>query len=73
MNIMQRNEVVSSNIKSIGYDLQAMILEIEFKNGHVYQYSGVPGNIYQALMNAQSHGTYLHQFVMNRYPYVKIR
>ncbi|GEM_PF-5881279 len=34
---MKRENVESSSIKSIGYDINQMILEVEFKNGSVYE------------------------------------
>jgi hypothetical protein len=70
---MERSPVSSSNIKSIGYERTLMILEVEFKNGHIYQYMNVPNNIFQEIMNASSCGTYLHQNVMNRFGFEKIR
>ena len=56
---MERQYVSSSNIGSIGYDPENMILEIEFLNGSVYQYYDVPQSIYEGLMAADSHGKYL--------------
>ena len=38
---MIRNDVISSNLKSIGYDSASCILEIEFHSGGIYQYSQV--------------------------------
>jgi hypothetical protein len=71
---MERESVRSSNIASIGYDKQAEILEVQFHNGGIYQYSGVPLSIYQGLMGATSHGTYLNQHVKNvGYRFRKIR
>ncbi len=55
---MQRQQVDSSNLKSIGYEKQ--VLEIEFQNGDVYQYFDVPKDEYIALMNAESHGKYFN-------------
>lgn len=55
---MNRIPVSSSNIVSIGYDNDSMILEVEFKNS-VYRYFNIPEYIYTGLMNAASHGTYL--------------
>ena len=60
---MERMNVVSSNIRSIGYDAIAMVLEVEFNNGAVYQYYNVPQYIYDGLMAADSHGRYLDQYV----------
>ena len=64
---MNRIYVSSSDLKSIGYDPNTSILEIEFKTGAVYQYSSVPYSIYQNLMNSSSKGKYFHSFV-KRYP-----
>ncbi len=49
----------SSNLASVGYDPGSHILEVEFLNGSVYQYLGVPDYIYSGLMHASSHGSYL--------------
>lgn len=70
---MERKNVVSSNIKSIGYDESAMVLEVEFNNGAVYQYYNVPLYIYEGLMAADSHGRYLDQYVKKGgYRYVQV-
>ena len=60
---MERQFVESSNIMSVGYDPVNMILEVEFKTGAVYQYYEVPQRIYDGLMAADSHGTYLAAYV----------
>ncbi|CPR21127.1 KTSC domain-containing protein [Brenneria goodwinii] len=43
---MQRQSVSSSRIRSVGYDPETHILEIEFHNKDIYQYIGVPKRIY---------------------------
>ena len=66
---MERNNVASSNISSIGYDPQTSTLEVEFLNGGIYQYYGVPENMYQQLMSAPSKGQFLNTYIKNQYPY----
>ena len=56
---MNRTPVTSSNIVSIGYDSETMILEVEFKGRTIYQYYNIPEHMYAELMNAPSHGRYL--------------
>lgn len=56
---MFRTPVSSSNLTSVGYDPRSRVLEIEFHDGSVYQYSGVPESVYRGLMAADSHGRYL--------------
>ena len=70
---MRRNLVSSSNLKSIGYDADARILEIEFQTGAVYRYSQVPESEYKGLMSAASHGKYFYANIRNRYRYEKVR
>lgn len=68
---MERQTVNSSNISSIGYDEENEILEIEFKKGEIYQYFDVPYEVYDELMNAESHGKYLAANIKNVYKYEK--
>ena len=58
-----RRPVRSSNIASIGYDVNTGTLEVEFVTGAVYQYYNVPRSVYMGLMNAASHGSYLARHV----------
>lgn len=69
---MDRTAVSSSNISAIGYDLDSEMLEVEFTNGVVYSYSGVPLGEYEGFMNADSKGKYLHANIKGRYPYTKL-
>lgn len=67
---MQMIPVSSSNIASIGYEDGT--LYVMFNNGSLYAYSGVPAHIYQGLMTASSHGSYLARYVKGVYPYRRI-
>lgn len=68
---MERIPVSSSNLASVGY--QDGILEVAFKSGSVYQYTGVPESVYEALMSATSHGKFFAAFIRNNYPYRQVR
>lgn len=69
---MNRESVSSSNITSIGYDEDSETLEIEFHNGGVYQYFDVPKGVYDELMAADSHGSYLAKSIKGIYRYSKV-
>jgi len=58
MNI-ERIKVSSSNIESIGYDKERKELYVEFRGGGIYVYSGVPGLVYEKLMESNSKGRFL--------------
>jgi len=69
---MERYSVASSNIRSVGYHAASQTLEVEFLNGGIYQYYGVPGNMYDQMMCAQSKGRFLHMYIKNQYPYSRV-
>ena len=69
---MNKQLVISSNLRSVGYEAESQTLEVEFHNGRIYQYFGVPSMHYVGLMNAVSLGTYLHRYVKGSYRYQKL-
>jgi hypothetical protein len=71
---MNRTPVSSSNLASVGYDHQTSTLEVEFRNGSIYQYFNVPLEIFNGLMSASSHGKYLDAYIRKGgYRYVTIK
>ena len=70
---MKREPVDSSNLASVGYDAKKKILEIEFNHGGVYQYFDVPKDVFDELMDADSHGKYFVHNIKGEYEYVKIK
>ena len=70
---MKRILVKSSDLKSIGYDEDNKILEVEFLNKEtIYQYSRVPKYIYVELMNPIypcSHGKYFSKHIRDNLNY----
>ena len=58
---MKRIPAKSTNLKSVGYDLNISVLEVEFHDKRVYQYLRVPLIEYQNLMAAFSKGSYFAQ------------
>ncbi len=69
---MQRVSVTSSNIASVGYDKASLTLEIEFTDGHVYQYFDVPAHVHDGLMQASTHGGFLNAAIKGKYRYARI-
>jgi SNF2 family DNA or RNA helicase len=70
---MQREEVQSSNIKSIGYNPMQRKLEVEFKSGEVYRYKSVPRTVHKQMMSSRSKGSFLHHHIKYQYPYRKYK
>ncbi|GAA5072975.1 KTSC domain-containing protein [Lysobacter panacisoli] len=60
---MERRHVDSQALRSIGYDPDRQVLEIEFESGAVYRYFDVPPHLHDGLMAAPSHGEYFSRHI----------
>jgi non-canonical purine NTP pyrophosphatase (RdgB/HAM1 family) len=69
---MQRLPVESTDIVSIGYDAKSRTLEIEFKEGRIYQYFDVEPDIYQRFTRAESYGEYFFASINKHYRYKRV-
>jgi KTSC domain len=70
--MIERQPIVSSNLATVGYDAADLILEVEFTNGHIYQYYDVPEAVYHELIGSESPGSYLNTQIKNQYRYARI-
>jgi KTSC domain-containing protein len=66
-------EVRSSSLARLFYDRRQAILQVEFCDGTQYQYSGVPLETYQNLLQADSKGSYFNHYIRSCFPYAPIR
>ena len=69
---MLRVPVVSSNLRSVGYDPATHVLEVGFHGGRIYQYDGVPEHVHRGLMSAGSIGGDLADHVKDVSPYRRV-
>ncbi|WP_436493653.1 KTSC domain-containing protein [Actinokineospora sp. HUAS TT18] len=69
---MRRQAVSSTSIASVGYDAAVSTLEVEFRNGHVYQYLEVAKRLYWALMSADSMGAFLNREIRDQHEFRRI-
>lgn len=65
-------DVVSSNITSIGYDKDTQTLEVQFNGGSVYQYEGVPKDIFLLFKKTKSMGRFFSVFIKGKYNFVQV-
>lgn len=68
-----RAAVESTSIASMGYARADKALEIEFRSGAVYRYSGVPEAVHTALLTAKSKGRYFARHIRGRYDFVQMK
>lgn len=69
---MNRQFVNSSRVKSIGYDKQSKVLEIEFYELGIYQYIDVPLRIYETFLTVKSKGRFFDGVIKDKYLCKKI-
>jgi hypothetical protein len=69
---VKRERLDSSSLASAGYDPEAHVLEVEFRNGGVYQYLEVEDEEYQEFRSAPSKGRYLNTEIKPDHPARKL-
>jgi len=64
---VERQPVKSRILRSVGYDESTKILEIEFQNGLVYQFTGVPLKVHTDLMHSGEIGKYFSEKIRPKF------
>ena len=67
---MDRVNVGSSNIRSIGYENN--VLEVEFLNNSIYQYYNVEIYHFDNLITKPHPGTYFSKFIKDKYLFIRV-
>ncbi len=62
---MKMIRVISTAIRSIGFDPETRCLKITFQQGDTYEFWGVPSRLYVGLMCANSHGQFYNRYIRN--------
>jgi hypothetical protein len=70
---MDRKKVSSGSIRSIGFDERNRLLEIEFSDGKIVQYTGVSAEIHRRLVNAPSIVSYFRDNVEESFTAKRIK
>ncbi len=47
--------IQSDNVQAAGYDANSMIMTVQFDNGYMYEYYGIPAELWNSFVAAQSH------------------
>ena len=69
---MRLQSVTSSNLDQVGYDPVNRQLIVVFKSGAAYRYDGVPGELYAALLRAESKGKFFIARVRKAFPFTRL-
>lgn len=57
----------SSALARVAYEESRQRLQVEFRDGSVYVYHGVPATVYRQLLTAGSQGSYFNKEIRNVY------
>lgn len=68
---MERYPVNSTSIKSVGYDSDNRILELNFLIGRTHQFKEVPDEKFYNLMEAESKTDYVLNNILSEYHLIK--
>jgi KTSC domain len=64
--------VSSSQIAAVGYDPETMVAEVQFSNGSVYRYEGVPLGVTDEIIKSESPGRQFSASLKFGYTYSRI-
>jgi hypothetical protein len=70
---MERKRVNASTIRSVGYDGEKQLLEIEFTSGSIVQYSGVSPEVHRRFLNAPSPGSFFQDRIDEHFSARRVR
>lgn len=70
---MKTIAVDSTTLRTVGYDAERQLLQIEFQDRSLYQYFDVPAVLYEELMEAHSKGTYFNRSIRPRPYYALVK
>ena len=70
---MDRKKVSSSSIRSVGFDERSRVLEVEFSDGRISQYSGVSAEVHRRLMSAPSIVSYFRDNIEEAFTAKRIK
>lgn len=69
---INHTDVISSSIRSIGYDEKTGEMHVTFRDTGRYVYYGVPKNVYESMMMSSSKGKFIHSQIKPQYNFTKI-
>lgn len=67
---MELKEVLSSNIRKVGYDEGDLV--VEYLSGTKYRYKKVPKELYEAMLESDSKGRFMNSSIKGKFEYEKM-
>jgi len=70
---MVKTEINSRSIKSIAYDAEKKVMEVEFTSTMIYIYNNFPEDLYNRLIESKAIDKFFVSNVVNRYAYIRTK
>jgi len=70
---MERKKVNSNSIRAVGYDERSRVLEVEFNDGRINQYTGVSPEVHRRLISAPSIVSYFRDNIEESFPAKRVK
>ena len=70
---MERKKVNSSNIRTVGYEVNSQTLEVELSDGTIWEYSRVPSEVHRRFMAAPTMISYYRDNIEEDYSRRRIK
>ena len=68
----RRVSLNSTALTAVSFSPESHVLEVEFRNGLIYEYLGVSCSLYEQLLAAPSKGAFLVHSIRNRFPHRRV-
>ena len=70
---MHLHPIESSGIRALGHDASRSLLWVQYDSGDIYEYSGVPADLYERMLEAQPHPWSAYGDEVKSYPFRHVR
>ncbi len=70
---MECKRLNAGRIRAVGYDSRARVLELEFSDGSIYQYTGVGDEVHRRLVSSSAAASYFRDNIEEEYPAKRMR
>jgi hypothetical protein len=64
--------LVSTTLAAVAFDASRRCLRVQFRDGSCYEYAGVPDDVFQALLTAESKGGFFNWVLRGNFSYIRL-
>lgn len=65
--------VNSTLLSGVSYEANSTLLHLDFRDGSLYHYFGVPVEVYEGLLAAESKGVYFNRRIRGAFQHARLR